>query len=132
MTNHKKAKHILRLFGSPLRGCLCGANARGSSPAGICAGVLWPSPYLYGDSCTSAHIDCTIKPAIIFRIAARNEKGYDPPTTPIKWFQSMFSKIYKEVFWFFCRGWGGALINPSFGLNLTLKRGTYSRKVKLR
>ena len=28
------------------------------------------------DTLTSAHIDFTTKPAIIFRIAARNEKGY--------------------------------------------------------
>lgn len=78
---------MLRLFGSPLRGCLSGANAPGSSPSGICVGVLWPSPYLYGDSCMSAHIDRTTKPA------ALNEKGYDPPTTTVRWLQSMFSKI---------------------------------------
>ncbi len=31
-------------------------------------------------SLSSAHIDTTTKPAIIFRIAARNEKGYGPAT----------------------------------------------------
>ncbi|KAG1669993.1 Host cell factor 1 [Nymphon striatum] len=35
---------------------------------------------------SSAHIDCTTKPAIIFRIAARNEKGYGP-ATQVRWLQ---------------------------------------------
>ncbi|XP_062914475.1 host cell factor 2-like isoform X2 [Mobula hypostoma] len=34
----------------------------------------------------NAHIDCTTKPAIIFRIAARNEKGYGP-ATQVRWLQ---------------------------------------------
>lgn len=33
-----------------------------------------------------AHIDTTTKPAIIFRIAARNEKGYGP-ATQVRWLQ---------------------------------------------
>jgi hypothetical protein len=34
----------------------------------------------------AAHIDTTTKPAIIFRIAARNEKGYGP-ATQVRWLQ---------------------------------------------
>lgn len=38
---------------------------------------------------SSAHIDRTTKPAIIFRIAARNEKGYGP-ATQVMWLQGKF------------------------------------------
>lgn len=41
-------------------------------------------------SLSSAHIDTTTKPAIIFRIAARNEKGYGP-ATQVRWLQGNFS-----------------------------------------
>lgn len=37
-------------------------------------------------SLASAHIDTTTKPAIIFRIAAKNEKGYGP-ATQVRWLQ---------------------------------------------
>ena len=37
-------------------------------------------------SLAAAHIDTTTKPAIIFRIAARNEKGYGP-ATQVRWLQ---------------------------------------------
>jgi len=37
-----------------------------------------------------AHIDRTIKPAIIFRIAARNEMGY-APATQVMWIQGKIS-----------------------------------------
>ncbi|XP_076338271.1 host cell factor 1-like isoform X6 [Tachypleus tridentatus] len=37
-------------------------------------------------SLASAHVDTTMKPAIIFRIAARNEKGYGP-ATQVRWLQ---------------------------------------------
>lgn len=36
----------------------------------------------------SAHIDFTTKPAIIFRIAAKNEKGYGP-ATQVRWLQDL-------------------------------------------
>ena len=45
----------------------------------------------------AAHIDTTTKPAIIFRIAARNEKGYGP-ATQVRWLQGMF--VFE--FFFFC------------------------------
>jgi host cell factor len=34
----------------------------------------------------AAHLDTSSKPAIIFRIAARNEKGYGP-ATQVRWLQ---------------------------------------------
>uniref|UniRef100_A0A1A9WRE6 Fibronectin type-III domain-containing protein n=1 Tax=Glossina brevipalpis TaxID=37001 RepID=A0A1A9WRE6_9MUSC len=37
-------------------------------------------------SLAAAHVDCSNKPAIIFRIAARNEKGYGP-ATQVRWLQ---------------------------------------------
>ncbi|KAK6176595.1 hypothetical protein SNE40_014849 [Patella caerulea] len=45
-----------------------------------------PSCVVTTSSLTSAHIDYTTKPAIIFRIAARNEKGYGP-ATQVRWLQ---------------------------------------------
>jgi len=49
----------------------------------------------------SAHIDCTTKPAIIFRIAAKNQKGYGP-ATQVRWLQGMrrallVAKMYGEM-----------------------------------
>ncbi|RWS07309.1 host cell factor 1-like protein [Dinothrombium tinctorium] len=45
----------------------------------------------------TAHIDTTTKPAIIFRIAARNEKGYGP-ATQVRWLQdTTASGISKSV-----------------------------------
>merc|ERR1712242_298600 len=37
-------------------------------------------------SLAAAHIDTSTKPAIIFRIAARNDKGYGP-ATQVRWLQ---------------------------------------------
>ncbi|KAK7102658.1 hypothetical protein V1264_020848 [Littorina saxatilis] len=45
-----------------------------------------PSCVVTNASLQSAHIDYTTKPAIIFRIAARNEKGYGP-ATQVRWLQ---------------------------------------------
>ncbi|XP_043830459.1 host cell factor 1-like isoform X2 [Dromiciops gliroides] len=45
-----------------------------------------PSCLVLSSSLSSAHIDYTTKPAIIFRIAARNEKGYGP-ATQVRWLQ---------------------------------------------
>ena len=45
-----------------------------------------PSCVVATPSLASAHIDYTTKPAIIFRIAARNEKGYGP-ATQVRWLQ---------------------------------------------
>ena len=40
-------------------------------------------------SLAAAHIDTTTKPAIIFRIAARNDKGYGP-ATQVRWLQGQY------------------------------------------
>lgn len=47
-----------------------------------------PSCLVQSSSLSNAHIDYTTKPAIIFRIAARNEKGYGP-ATQVRWLQGM-------------------------------------------
>jgi host cell factor len=41
---------------------------------------------VYSSHLSQAHIDTSTKPAIIFRIAARNEKGYGP-ATQVRWLQ---------------------------------------------
>lgn len=43
-------------------------------------------------SLTNAHVDSSTKPAIIFRIAARNEKGYGP-ATQVRWLQGRYQHI---------------------------------------
>lgn len=45
-----------------------------------------PSCLVQATSLANAHIDYTTKPAIIFRIAARNQKGYGP-ATQVRWLQ---------------------------------------------
>uniref|UniRef100_UPI0037E976E6 host cell factor 1b n=1 Tax=Semicossyphus pulcher TaxID=241346 RepID=UPI0037E976E6 len=45
-----------------------------------------PSCLVQSSSLANAHIDHTTKPAIIFRIAARNQKGYGP-ATQVRWLQ---------------------------------------------
>ncbi|CAJ1085680.1 host cell factor 1b isoform X3 [Xyrichtys novacula] len=45
-----------------------------------------PSCLVQSSSLSNAHIDYTTKPAIIFRIAARNQKGYGP-ATQVRWLQ---------------------------------------------
>ncbi|GIY10346.1 host cell factor 1 [Caerostris darwini] len=45
-----------------------------------------PSCIVNSTNLSSAHIDMSTKPAIIFRIAARNEKGYGP-ATQVRWLQ---------------------------------------------
>lgn len=43
-------------------------------------------------SLAAAHIDMTTKPAIIFRIAAKNEKGYGP-ATQVRWLQGQLYQV---------------------------------------
>lgn len=47
------------------------------------------------NSLTAAHVDSSTKPAIIFRIAARNEKGYGP-ATQVRWLQDIKSTGVKR------------------------------------
>ncbi|XP_054710138.1 host cell factor 2-like [Uloborus diversus] len=51
-----------------------------------------PSCTVSGTHLSSAHIDMTTKPAIIFRIAARNEKGYGP-ATQVRWLQDGMNSV---------------------------------------
>ncbi|KAM6982184.1 LOW QUALITY PROTEIN: host cell factor 1b [Tautogolabrus adspersus] len=66
------------------------SSASGSGPAQLAfmrvyCGVS-PSCLVQASSLANAHIDHTTKPAIIFRIAARNQKGYGP-ATQVRWLQ---------------------------------------------
>ncbi|GBP73636.1 Host cell factor [Eumeta japonica] len=47
-------------------------------------------------SLNAAHVDSSTKPAIIFRIAARNEKGYGP-ATQVRWLQDIKSTGVKRT-----------------------------------
>lgn len=53
-------------------------------------------------SLAAAHIDVTTKPAIIFRIAAKNDKGYGP-ATQVRWLQGKmwfhYSRLILSVLW---------------------------------
>ncbi|XP_061908620.1 host cell factor 1b [Entelurus aequoreus] len=64
--------------------------ASGSGPAQLAFMRVYcgpsPSCLVHTPSLTNAHIDHTTKPAIIFRIAARNQKGYGP-ATQVRWLQ---------------------------------------------
>ncbi|KAM9855603.1 host cell factor 1b [Aulostomus maculatus] len=66
------------------------ASASGSGPAQLAFMRVYcgpnPSCLVQASSLANAHIDFTTKPAIIFRIAARNQKGYGP-ATQVRWLQ---------------------------------------------
>lgn len=42
----------------------------------------------------NAHVDHTSKPAIVFRISAKNERGYGP-ATQVRWLQGKESEVAK-------------------------------------
>nr|XP_033778298.1 host cell factor 1 isoform X2 [Geotrypetes seraphini] len=67
-----------------------GGEQRASTPAQLAFMRVYcgpnPSCLVQSSSLSNAHIDYTTKPAIIFRIAARNEKGYGP-ATQVRWLQ---------------------------------------------
>ncbi|XP_036596597.1 host cell factor 1-like [Trichosurus vulpecula] len=66
------------------------AEQKSSAPAQLAFMRVYcgpnPSCLVQSSSLCNAHIDYTTKPAIIFRIAARNEKGYGP-ATQVRWLQ---------------------------------------------
>ncbi|XP_058498973.1 host cell factor 1b isoform X1 [Solea solea] len=66
------------------------AASSGSGPAQLAFMRVYcgasPSCLVQASSLAKAHIDHTTKPAIIFRIAARNQKGYGP-ATQVRWLQ---------------------------------------------
>lgn len=70
------------------------AEAKASTPAQLAFMRVYcgpnPSCLVQSSSLSNAHIDYTTKPAIIFRIAARNEKGYGP-ATQVRWLQGDFT-----------------------------------------
>ncbi|XP_069895584.1 host cell factor 1 isoform X4 [Dipodomys merriami] len=67
-----------------------GGESKSSAPAQLAFMRVYcgpsPSCLVQSSSLSNAHIDYTTKPAIIFRIAARNEKGYGP-ATQVRWLQ---------------------------------------------
>uniref|UniRef100_A0A8U8C0V0 Uncharacterized protein n=1 Tax=Geospiza parvula TaxID=87175 RepID=A0A8U8C0V0_GEOPR len=67
--------------------------ARGGAQLAFMRVYCGPSPscLVPASSLASAHIDHTTKPAIIFRIAARNDKGYGP-ATQVRWLQGESGK----------------------------------------
>lgn len=66
------------------------SQASGSGPGQLAFMRVYcgpsPSCLVQSSSLANAHIDYTTKPAIIFRIAARNQKGYGP-ATQVRWLQ---------------------------------------------
>jgi len=64
----------------------------GSGPAQLAFVRVYYGPHpqclVQNASLQQAHVDYTTKPAIIFRIAARNEKGYGP-ATQVRWLQGI-------------------------------------------
>ncbi|XP_038154355.1 host cell factor 1b [Cyprinodon tularosa] len=64
--------------------------ASGSGPAQLAFMRVYcgsdPRCLVQASSLANAHIDYTTKPAVIFRIAARNQKGYGP-ATQVRWLQ---------------------------------------------
>ncbi len=88
-------------------------EAKASTPAQLAFMRVYcgpnPSCLVQSSSLSNAHIDYTTKPAIIFRIAARNEKGYGP-ATQVRWLQGEdiyfllqvhFKDFIKEVYLLF-------------------------------
>ncbi|XP_033927772.1 LOW QUALITY PROTEIN: host cell factor 1 [Melopsittacus undulatus] len=65
-----------------------GAERGGPAPLAFMRVYCGPSPscLVPAGSLATAHIDHSTKPAIIFRIAARNDKGYGP-ATQVRWLQ---------------------------------------------
>ncbi|KAM4571253.1 LOW QUALITY PROTEIN: host cell factor 1b [Fundulus diaphanus] len=65
-------------------------KAAGSGPAQLAFMRVYcgssPGCLVQASSLANAHIDYTTKPAVIFRIAARNQKGYGP-ATQVRWLQ---------------------------------------------
>uniref|UniRef100_A0A3B3XP69 Fibronectin type-III domain-containing protein n=1 Tax=Poecilia mexicana TaxID=48701 RepID=A0A3B3XP69_9TELE len=66
------------------------AKPAGSGPAQLAFMRVYcgsdPCCLVQASTLANAHIDYTTKPAVIFRIAARNQKGYGP-ATQVRWLQ---------------------------------------------
>ncbi|XP_074501003.1 host cell factor 1b isoform X5 [Sebastes fasciatus] len=76
------------------------ATSSGSGPAQLAFMRVYcgpnPSCLVQATSLANAHIDYTTKPAIIFRIAARNQKGYGP-ATQVRWLQESSKDVKPAV-----------------------------------
>ncbi|XP_037628580.1 host cell factor 1b isoform X12 [Sebastes umbrosus] len=76
------------------------ATSTGSGPAQLAFMRVYcgpnPSCLVQATSLANAHIDYTTKPAIIFRIAARNQKGYGP-ATQVRWLQESSKDVKPAV-----------------------------------
>ncbi|KAF0036114.1 hypothetical protein F2P81_011426 [Scophthalmus maximus] len=79
-----------------IRSSQAASSARGPSPAQLAFMRVYcgpsPSCLVQASSLANAHIDHTTKPAIIFRIAARNQKGYGP-ATQVRWLQGRLGNL---------------------------------------
>ncbi|XP_047441599.1 host cell factor 1b isoform X2 [Mugil cephalus] len=73
-----------------IRSSQASSSSSGSGPAQLAFMRVYcgtgASCLVQASSLANAHIDYTTKPAIIFRIAARNQKGYGP-ATQVRWLQ---------------------------------------------
>ncbi|CAH8837333.1 unnamed protein product [Trichobilharzia szidati] len=67
-------------------------NKFGTTPSGMAFVRVYcgqsPSATVTSATLATAHLDTSSKPAVIFRIAARNEKGYGP-ATQVRWLQDV-------------------------------------------
>jgi len=72
----------------------------GSGPAQLAFVRVYCGPHpqclVQNASLLQAHVDYTTKPAIIFRIAARNEKGYGP-ATQVRWLQGNVTLLFSVI-----------------------------------
>lgn len=88
------------------------AEAKTSTPAQLAFMRVYcgpsPSCLVQSSSLSNAHIDYTTKPAIIFRIAARNEKGYGP-ATQVRWLQGEAGRLPRGR----GGGWGPGRVDDS-------------------
>uniref|UniRef100_A0A8C9RE80 Host cell factor 1 n=1 Tax=Scleropages formosus TaxID=113540 RepID=A0A8C9RE80_SCLFO len=91
------------------------SEPKASSPAQLAFMRVYcgpsPSCLVQTSSLSNAHIDYTTKPAIIFRIAARNEKGYGP-ATQVRWLQG---KEFYALLW--VEKW--AIVTPRGGCSMS-------------
>ena len=71
-----------------------------------------PACLVPAGSLASAHIDHSTKPAIIFRIAARNDKGYGP-ATQVRWLQGESNGVIMGLW--FCYGVMGSVVGLGVG-----------------
>ncbi|THD21134.1 Host cell factor [Fasciola hepatica] len=86
-----------------------------STPAGMAFVRVYcgqaPAATVTASTLANAHLDLSSKPAVIFRIAARNEKGYGP-ATQVRWLQDVATSPVGS----------GPTVNPAVAAAAQLKR----------